>query len=101
MQVKPLSLQSSCILLAILFCFQAGTLMAQRDRVRGPIDNSRRVRLSDHVRPNLRAEDDLGRLSSSEKLPALTLVLGRSAEQQAALDRLLAEQQDPASPNYH
>src|SRR5437867_11208361 len=100
MQVKPFSLQSSRILLAILFCFQAGTLMAQRDRVRGPIDNSNRVRLTGHLRPNLRAEDDLGRLAYSDRLTSLTLVLGRSVEQQAALDSLLAEQQDPASPNY-
>src|SRR6266536_557865 len=101
MQINPLFPRSSRLLLAFLFCFQAGTLMAQRDRVRGLIDNANRVRLNGHVRPNLRPEDDLGRMASSEKLAGLTLVLGQSAEQQAALDRLLAEQQDPASPNYH
>ena len=39
-------------------------------------------------------------MDSSEKLSSVKLVLRQSPEQQAALDRLLAEQQDPASPNY-
>ena len=35
------------------------------------------------------------------ELPYVILVLKPSASQQAALDQLLAQQQDPSSPNYH
>jgi uncharacterized protein (TIGR03437 family) len=35
------------------------------------------------------------------ELPYVTLALKPSASQQADLDRLLAQQQDPSSPNYH
>ena len=35
------------------------------------------------------------------QLPHVTMVLKASASQQAALDQLLAQQQDPSSPNYH
>jgi len=35
------------------------------------------------------------------KLPFITLLIQPSAEQQAALKQLLAEQQDPSSANYH
>jgi uncharacterized protein (TIGR03437 family) len=35
------------------------------------------------------------------QLPLVTMVLKPSASQQAALESLLAQQQDPASPNYH
>ena len=102
MPYQKFSLRSSVVvLLAAIFCLQTGILLAQRNRVRGPVDNARRVRLTGHVRPNLRPDDDRGRMAASEQLQGITLVLARSAEQQAALDRLLAEQQDPASPNYH
>ena len=48
-----------------------------------------------------KAENDLGPLDPSEALPAVTLVLQQTPGQQADLDRLLAAQQDPASPDYH
>jgi uncharacterized protein (TIGR03437 family) len=47
------------------------------------------------------AANDIGPLDASVVLPAVTLVLGQTPEQQASLARLLAAQQDPASPDYH
>jgi subtilase family serine protease len=44
---------------------------------------------------------DQGALAGSQVLEHLQLALKRSPERQAALDALVAEQQDPASPNYH
>jgi uncharacterized protein (TIGR03437 family) len=59
------------------------------------------VRLAGHIPGEARAENDEGPVDPSMPMRSLTLVLKPSAEQQAALDQLLAEQQDPASPNYH
>jgi uncharacterized protein (TIGR03437 family) len=48
-----------------------------------------------------KAENDLGPLDTAVTLPAITLVLRQTPEQQADLDRLLTAQQDPSSPDYH
>jgi subtilase family serine protease len=47
------------------------------------------------------AENDLGATDPGLRLTNLTLVLNRSAERQNAFETLLAEQHDPASPNFH
>jgi uncharacterized protein (TIGR03437 family) len=44
---------------------------------------------------------DRGPVDAGQLINGINLVFTRSASQQAALDQLLAEQQDPASPNYH
>src|ERR1039457_4280892 len=59
------------------------------------------VRMTGHVHPMAKVENDLGPLDASVALPAITLVLRPTPEQRADLDRLLAAQQDPSSPDYH
>lgn len=44
---------------------------------------------------------DAGRMPSEAKLNGVSIIFNRSAAQQAALEKLLADQQDPASPQYH
>ena len=44
---------------------------------------------------------DRGAVDPGQLINGITLVFKRSASQQSALDQLLAEQQDPASTNYH
>ena len=61
----------------------------------------RLVRMTGHVHPMAKVENDLGPLDASVTLPAITLVLRPTPEQRADLDRLLAAQQDPSSPDYH
>lgn len=73
----------------------------QRSRIPRSIDNQRRVTLRGHLQPRAATGEDLGLLDSAETLPPLTLVLKPSDEQQAALDQLLKEQHDAASPNFH
>ena len=75
------------ILLSLTLC---GVLAAQE----------RSVVLAGHVHPGARPENDRGAVAPSFNLPVITLLLKRSASQQAALDQLLAEQRDPASSNY-
>jgi uncharacterized protein (TIGR03437 family) len=84
-----------------LFCVSAAAVYAQPDRVRGVIDNSRSTVLRGSVHPNARPENDRGAVEDSFVLPGMTLMLRPSATQQAALEQLLAQQQDPSSPNYH
>src|ERR1019366_8363682 len=85
--------------------FIAGILAAapsaQPPHIRGPIQDLQRVRMTGHVHPMAKAEDDRGPLDAFVTLPAITLVLRPTPEQRADLDRLLAAQQDPGSPDYH
>src|SRR5579863_2312427 len=74
---------------------------AQPDRIVTPIDNSQTVVLKGNVNPKAQPQFDRGPVDPSMKLGRITLQVSPSPEQQAALDKLLAEQQDPASPNYH
>ena len=87
---------------AVLLAFSAAErLHAQTSRIRGAVDNTRRVSLSGHIHPQARAEFDVGPADPTRELDTLSLTLKPSAAQQADLDQLLVAQQDPASPDYH
>ena len=61
-------------------CILTGTLCAQPRRlITGPIQDARRSRMTGHVHPLAKAENDLGPLDASETLPAITLVLRQVA----------------------
>ncbi|MGE5617160.1 MAG: protease pro-enzyme activation domain-containing protein, partial [Bacillota bacterium] len=47
------------------------------------------------------AENDLGETDPNLRLTNLVIVLNRPADRQKAFETLLAEQQDPQSPNFH
>ncbi len=74
---------------------------AQRNRIAGNIDNARRFTLAGHLHPQAVPENDEGPVDPGFVLPRVTLVLQPSADQQAQLNQLLAQQQDASSPNYH
>jgi subtilase family serine protease len=74
---------------------------AQADRISGPIDSSQKTVLPGTVHPLAKAEYDQGTVGSTLPFSSVTLVMAPSPSQQAALDQLLAEQQDRTSPNYH
>ncbi|HWC97142.1 MAG TPA: protease pro-enzyme activation domain-containing protein [Candidatus Sulfopaludibacter sp.] len=76
-------------------------MQAQTSRLAGPIDSRRSVLLRGHVHPQASAANDRGAVASSFPVPGITVMLKPSASQNAALQQLLAEQQDPASPRYH
>ncbi len=87
------------------FCIFCSALafgqQAVRDRIVRPIDNRSLVQLKGTVHPRARSEFDQGPVSPALPLERMTLVFQPAADQQAALDQLLAEQQDRFSPNYH
>jgi len=70
------------------------------DRILGTIDSTQVTRVRGTAHPRARAQYDEGRTDASRTISgAITFRL--SAAQQAELDQLLREQQDPKSPNYH
>jgi hypothetical protein len=73
----------------------------QENRLNGLIESQKTARLPGSVHPLAQAKYDQGPADPALEMTPLTLVLKRSAAQQAALDKVLQEQQDPASPNYH
>ena len=70
-------------------------------RITSPIDSSSRAALAGSRPPRAAAVDDLGAVPSTLQLHGISLLFSRSAAQQAALDALVAAQQNPASPLYH
>lgn len=72
-----------------------------RDRIIRPIDDDRRVPLPGNLNPMARAEFRVGSVPSDFRMDRMMLVLKPDADQQAALDNLVAAQQDPNSPYYH
>lgn len=82
-------------------CLFASVLPAQQDRVIARIDARDSVVVRGSVPPQAQPKYDQGAAEPGFRLGNITLMLRPSAAQQAALEQLLAEQQDPASPNYH
>jgi len=71
------------------------------NRITMPLSESPLTQLSGNVPGRVRVSTDQGRLEGSTVLSGITLVFKPSATQQAALDELLAAQQDPTSTQYH
>ncbi|MFZ0289123.1 MAG: protease pro-enzyme activation domain-containing protein [Candidatus Sulfotelmatobacter sp.] len=83
-------------LLATSLCFAA-----QPDRITGTINSSEMVALAKSLHPKAQPRYDQGPVDPSLKLSYITMLMAPSPSQQKALNQLLAQQQDPTSPNYH
>ena len=66
-----------------------------------PLDESRLTTLKGNTHPLARPLFDLGTAPASLPMERMLLVLKRSPEQEAALRKLLDDQQDKGSPSYH
>lgn len=73
---------------------------AQRNRITAPLQGAR-VPLRGGIHPRAQAEFDQGRVDPNLVLSSVTMVLKPSDAQEAALEKLLTDQQNPASPDYH
>ncbi len=93
------------VIFALLYSLAAFRLDAQvgaaAPRIAQPVNDSKLVVLSGTLHPLARLQYDRGVAPASLPMDHMLLVLKRSPQQQAALDSLLAEQQDRNSPNYH
>lgn len=65
------------------------------------ISDNGRTALAQSVPGRARRSVDLGQASLDRTLPSVTLNFNLSAAQQAALNQLIIDQQDPGSPRYH
>jgi subtilase family serine protease len=87
---------------ATLFvCLFASVLPAQQDRITAAIDARYPVAIGGSVPRQAQAKYDRGPVEPDFRLGNITLMLRPSAAQQAALEQVLADQQDTASPDYH
>jgi subtilase family serine protease len=96
-------LQSSIAVATLLFASlpagAQGTLV--RPRITQRVDENRLAVLQGHIHPLARPQFDQGPVDPALKLERISLMFQPTAEQQAALDSLLLQQQDPSSPNFH
>jgi uncharacterized protein (TIGR03437 family) len=87
-------------ILALAVVLPLATLRPQ-GRIPVRIDDRQRILLKGSVRPMAQPQLDEGPLDASRPIGPVILGLKRSAAQQAEIENLLEEQQDPSSPNYH
>ena len=85
-------------LLVVPFARGQGPL---ENRIPSAVSNFQLRQLRGNVHPLARVQFDRGKAPDSTVLPRITVFLAPSAAQQAALGKLLSEQQDLNSPNYH
>jgi pseudomonalisin len=101
-RLRPWERVTSCASVLLLSCVLAGGLSAQvRPRIVQTIDERALVRLSGSVHPRVSGASDIGRVAANLPMERVLLHLSASAEQEAALEQLLAAQQDPSAPDYH
>ena len=99
------SLPMRTLLVSAFIFFSSLTTSAQTANVPGrvtqAVDMENLVTLQGNTHPLARPEYDQGAAPDSLPMERMLLVLQRSAEQEAALRKLLDEQQIKSSPNYH
>lgn len=86
---------------AILLALGTSAWATQADRIPAVIDTHQAVTLTGSVNGNVQPEFDRGAVPPNTKLNHITLFVKRTAAQDAALQALLLQQQDPSSPRYH
>src|SRR4051812_12922277 len=87
--------------LSLAFLIPVASSAAPQSRISENVNYQQRTRLQGHIHPNATAENDVGALDAGQVLSGITLVLKPTAEQDAQLSQLLADQQDPGSASYH
>ena len=88
---------------AVIFILTASgdTQPAPKDRILVAVDAAQTTPVRGTAHPLARPQFDHGRSDSTQRLSGVSLVFRLSPAQQSDLNRLLREQQDPSSANYH
>ena len=101
------ALISSLLLLVVVLALcgvsvsQENAQLAPRPLITQMLDETWLTTLRGNTHPMARKEFDLGAAPASLPMERMLLVLKRSPEQELALRKLLDDQQDKNSPNYH
>lgn len=85
----------------LLFSFDAVAQLAPQPLITRPVDESQLVTLRGNTHPLAQPQFDIGAAAPDLSLNRMLLVLKRSPQQDYALKKLLDDQQDKNSPNYH
>src|SRR5258708_37885197 len=75
--------------------------LAPQPLIAQPIDDAQVTTLKGNTHPLARPQFDIGAAPPNLPMNRMLLVLKRSQQQDFALHKLLDDQQDKASPNYH
>ena len=86
---------------AVSFGMAVWAMVGRAAPLQRVVDENDRAVLYGNVHPMVRAEFDAGRTAGSLPAERTILALAMSPEKKAALERLLVEQQEPGSPNFH
>ena len=97
----PARLLLTAVLAAASSLAPHATAQAPASRIAGDIASNERTALPNSLNPRANAKFDAGRLASTTRLEGVSIHFSRTQAQEAALHALIAEQQDPASPQYH
>jgi subtilase family serine protease len=105
--MKPLRKQIAAVAATLLIVLPAALAQTAiqtelvQPRILGSIDSASRTTLAGSHPPIARAANDAGAVENSMALHGISLVLSRTPQQEAALQTLIAAQQNVASPLYH
>ncbi len=91
---------SSAIVLGLSGICVSTAVAAGQSRIVRSATQGGSVAIPNTVQPRAKGGTDLGPTAGNTKL-GMSIRFNMSAAQEAALDQLLADQQNPASPNYH
>jgi Pro-kumamolisin, activation domain/Bacterial Ig-like domain (group 3) len=98
-------LYAACVTLLSASVYLGGIARAQnlapQARIVEVVQNEKLVTLRGNVHPMARPANDRGSLPDQQPVTRMHVLLERSAEQEAALAQLLADQQDPNSSKFH
>lgn len=78
-----------------------GQTAGPQARISEAVQSDKVVTLWGNVHPMARPANDRGSLPDQQPVTRMHLLLQRSAEQEAALQKLMAQQLDPTSPKFH
>ncbi|HXN71211.1 MAG TPA: Ig-like domain repeat protein [Candidatus Acidoferrales bacterium] len=107
MQIRPSRIRATfvCFVAVAAFAFILPAAYTQtlpiQSRIVQPIDPASRTVLKGNTYYLAQAKYDTGAAPASLPMQRMLLLLRRGPDQEAALEQLMQEQQNPASPNYH
>jgi hypothetical protein len=105
MKIKNAKSLSSLLLLTCILFLACPRTVAQTSsaavRITQVVDDNNLAVLKGNVHPLARVEFDQGTVSDGQPLHRMLLLLQRGADQESALQKLLDDQQNKSSANYH
>ena len=96
-RLVPSTIQAFIVCAATVGLAQGAT----PDRLKAAVDTHQIARISSRVHPLAQQLFDQGRVAPAFRLDSMILMVKPSSAQQADLNKLLADQQNPSSPQFH